>query len=304
MEMPEAGKDPHGDPEGRDTDEQFEDHPELAPSQGRMSVEKVKDLDEEARKRSLAGDAVEEAGDRQRKTDLDFVRNNDYGGNEGSLAGGEPDYSRGSGFIGGKLVGEGPSGEEDRIGTHEGGFQSSEKQARDLEAIHREEEGGAGDWSAHPSESESHDIQGRDYPKPSQKTGIQGFGRDLGSSGLGQEDREQDSFSQGRTQEPPNHKIWAAILKRLGGSSPGSEENLQLAGLFSRVQFPSDREGVFAKLAPGAEFRLREGIVVDLHQAVEHSRARSFRNIGDLVDCVKDELRRMEADGLKVLKMA
>lgn len=184
--MPEAGKDPLGDPEGQDTDEQFQDHPELAPSQGRIPVEKVKDLEAEARKRNLAGDG--EAG--------------------------------------------------------EGGM--------------------AQDWTAHP-------------PQP------------------------EDG---GPAEVPPNHKVWAAILKRLGGSSPGSEENLQLAEAFSRVRFPADQEGVLAKVAPGAELRLREGIVVDLHLAIEHSRPRSYRSIGDLVDCVKDELRRMEADGLKVLKMA
>ena len=299
--MPEAKKDPHGDPEGHDTDERFEDHPELAPSQGRMSVGTVKDLGEEARKRNLAGDPVDEAGDSQRKIDLDFARNQDFGGSEGSLQDPQPDYTRGSGFLGGKLVGEGPSGEE-RL-TYEGGFQPSENQERNIEAIRREEPG-VGDWTAHPPDTEGYVTQGRDYPRPAQATGTQAFGRDVGASGLTQDDREGDSFSEGRAQVPPNHKVWSSILKRLGGSSPGSEENLQLADLFSRVQFPADHDGVYSRLAPGAEFRLREGIVVDLHQAIEHSRVRTFRNIGDLVDCVKDELRRMEADGLKVLKMA
>ena len=298
--MPEAGKDPLGDPEGYDTDEQFEDHPEMAPSQGRLSVEKVKGLDEEARKRSQAGDPVDEAGDRQRKPDLDFARNNDFGGNEASRVGQDPDFSRGSGFIGGKLVGEGPSGEDHGFGSHDGGFPSSDNQERNREALRREEIGKSEDWSAaHPGEG-SQGLPGRDNPPAVQATGSQAFGRDVGASGLGQE----EAFSEAHPQVPPNHKVWAGILKRLGGSSPGSEENLQLAGLFARVQFPSDKEGVFSKLAPDAEFRLREGIVVDLHQAVEHSRARVFRNIGDLVDCVKDELRRMEAVGLKVLKMA
>lgn len=298
--MPEAGKDPLGDPEGHDTDEQFEDHAEMAPSQARMSVEKVTDLDEEIRKRNLAGNPVEEAGDLQHKVDLDFARNQDFGGDEGDL-GPQPDFTRGSGFIGGKLVGEGPSGEERR--TDEGGFPPSRNQERNVEAIRREVEGG-GDWSAHPPGSEDFLVQGRDYPRPAQATGTQAFGRDVGASGLTQEDRAGESFSEGASQVPPNHKVWAGILKRLGGSSPGSEENLQLAELFSKVQFPADREGVVTRLVEGAEFRLKEGIVVDLHQALEHSRTRVFRNIGDLVDCVKDELRRMEADGLKVLKMA
>jgi hypothetical protein len=77
-----------------------------------------------------------------------------------------------------------------------------------------------------------------------------------------------------------------------------------LADLFSRVQFPADRQGVLNRIAPDAEFRLKEGIVVDLKQAVEKSRTQTFRTLGDLVDCVKDELRRQEADGKRLLRMA
>lgn len=237
--MPEAGKDPMADPEGHDTDEQFADHPELAPSESRISQEKVKDLRAESHRRSLAGEPVEDAGD--------------------------------------------------------------EQPLRNIEAIRREESESQGDWSAHPMDIDSEVSQGREVSRPRQATGSQPFGRDEGAAGLEEEDRE--GLGAGKPQ-PPNHKIWAAILRRLGGSSPGSEENLELARLFQRVQFPSDKDGVLSRMEPGAEFRLKEGIVVDLHQAVEHSRTKTFRNLNDLVDAVKDELRRQEADGLKVMKMA
>ena len=58
------------------------------------------------------------------------------------------------------------------------------------------------------------------------------------------------------------------------------------------------------KLAPGVEFRLKEGIEVDLKGAIEHSRLKIFRNLGELVDSVKDELRRMETSGTGHLKLA
>lgn len=301
--MPEAGKDPHGDPEGHDTDEQFADHPELAPSESRISKEKVKGLEAESHRRSLAGEPVEDAGDTHRKVELNFVRNNDIGGNEMALPTGADDYSRGSGFIGGKLVGEGPSGERNPS-AEAPGFPSSADQERNIEAIRREETESQGDWSAHPMDVDSEVSQGRDVSRPRQATGTQQFGRDVGSSGLDEEDRDGHGMGPGKTQSPPNHKIWSAILRRLGGSSPGSEENLELARLFQRVQFPTDKEGVSSRLEPGAEFRLKEGIVVDLRQALDHSRAKTFRNLNDLVDVVKDELRRQEADGLKVMKMA
>lgn len=298
----EVGKNPLEDSEGQDTDEQFQDHPELAPPEGRISVEKVKNLDDEARRRGLAGDAVEDAGDRQRKIELNFGRNNDFAGNEMSQPT-DADYSRGSGFIGGRLVGEGPAGEDRHVDTHSEGFDLSEDQVRNIDAIRREEEESVGDWSAHPPDPGSAETQGRDILKPQQATATQAFGRDIGSSGLSEEERDGHTFSPGKPHSAPEHKIWAAVLRRLGGGSPGSEENLQLSELFSRVQFPADREGVISRLAPGAEFRLREGIIVDLHHAVERSRTKTFRNLGDLVDCVKDELRRQEADGLKLLRM-
>ncbi len=297
------GMNPLEDSDEQDTDELFQDHPELAPPEGRISVEKVKNLDDEARKRGLAGDVVEDAGDRHRKIELDFGRNNDFAGNEMS----QPtvaDYSRGSGFIGGRLVGEGPADEESQLDAdiHSEGFDPSEEQVRNINAIRHESEESVGDWTAHPPEPGSGDTQGRDVYRPQQATGSQAFGRDIGSSGLGEEDRDGHTITSGKPHSSPEHKIWAAVLRRLGGSSPGSEENLQLSDLFSRVQFPADRDGVISRLEPGAEFRLKEGIVVDLRHALEHSRTRIFRNLGELVDCVKDELRRQESDGLRLLK--
>jgi hypothetical protein len=231
----EQGKDPQGDSEVRDTDEIFEDHPEMAPDESRISVGKVKDLEAESRKRNLSSDPVEDTGDRGPKTELFFARNQDFDGNE--------------------------------------------VEDRGKDASSPDDSGHGEDWSASPA------AEGR---------------RDLGD---GLSAREDTPISAG----PPagqsrEHKVWASILRRLGGGSPGSEENLQLADLFSRVQFPSDREGVVARLAPDAEFRLKEGIVVELKQAVEKSRTKTFWTLGDLVDCVKDELRRQEAEGRKLLR--
>jgi hypothetical protein len=67
------------------------------------------------------------------------------------------------------------------------------------------------------------------------------------------------------------------------------------------VQFPTHRDEVLKRLDPVAEFRFRMGpsssspdITVDLRHAVASSRSDSFRNMNDLIDCVKDELRRAE----------
>ena len=108
-----------------------------------ISRENVKDLEEEARKRSRSGDAVEDAGDRHHKIELEFTRNNDFAGNEAALPT-DADFSRGSGFIGGKLVGEGASGEDytpvptSRIIRPRDSSRSAD-QERNLEAIRREE---------------------------------------------------------------------------------------------------------------------------------------------------------------------
>ncbi|HLP41674.1 MAG TPA: hypothetical protein VK465_09220, partial [Fibrobacteria bacterium] len=157
------------------------------------------------------------------------------------------------------------------------------------------------DWSAHIADTESEETQGRDIPRTPQATGLQGFGRDIGATGLTQDEREGRGFSAGKAVDF-EHKLWAAALSRLGGSSPGSAENLQLAEKFAKVQFPSDQQGVISHLEPGAEFRIREGISVDLKDSVEKARVKVFRNLGDLVDAVKDELRRQEAAGKKLMK--
>lgn len=91
------------------------------------------------------------------------------------------------------------------------------------------------------------------------------------------------------------HAGWTAVLGKLGGSSPGSEENLRLGEIFRRVKFPADRGQVLEKLDPGAEFLVRPGVALDMREAVELSRVSEFRNLNDLIDCVKDALRRADA---------
>jgi hypothetical protein len=94
-------------------------------------------------------------------------------------------------------------------------------------------------------------------------------------------------------------KEWSAVLGRLGGSSPGSRENLALADKFAYVQFPAARDTVLGGLHPVDEFQLREGISVDLRHAVASSRKESFRNMNELIDCVKEELRRADRHVVK-----
>jgi hypothetical protein len=86
---------------------------------------------------------------------------------------------------------------------------------------------------------------------------------------------------------------WSAVLGRLGGSSPGSEENLQLAEKFAAVRFPATRDDVLRSLPPDAGFRVRSA-AVDLREAIQESRAQVFQNTYDLIDAVKDEFRRAE----------
>lgn len=83
----------------------------------------------------------------------------------------------------------------------------------------------------------------------------------------------------------------AAVLGKLGGASPGSEWNLQLAERFGAVKFPATKEEVLAGLIPPSEVRFR-GFEVDLREAVTESRAREFRTVYELIECVKDALRR------------
>ena len=86
---------------------------------------------------------------------------------------------------------------------------------------------------------------------------------------------------------------WTAVLRKLGGGSPGSEENLQVAGLFAKVLFPASREEVLDRLTPGSEFRAGN-LSVDLREAVSESRTATFRTLYDVIDCVKDALLKAE----------
>lgn len=86
---------------------------------------------------------------------------------------------------------------------------------------------------------------------------------------------------------------WTAVLRKLGGGSPGSEENLQVADLFAKVRFPATREEVLERLAPGAEFRAGK-VAVDLREAVSESKTGTYRTLYDVIDCVKDAMLRAE----------
>ena len=326
-EPPEENPETAGE---RDTDEAFSDHAELAPEEGRISVRRGKKPDQESiRRRANTGDAVDEAGDKQHKAELDFSRNQDFTGDEGRLPS-EPDYSRGSGYLGTDLVGEEEpdrplpgtnTGVGDRHGFYEGvpgirpqdlanrGFDLSESQQKNKDAALRDaaarealreaaalENPESNDPSRRPSQDMGGDArsQGREGGARVQATGSQRFGRDMGAQGLSQENAEGEAIRpEPMTRE---HRDWVAVLGRLGGSSPGSEENLLLAEKFHMVQFPCSREEVLRRLGPKAEFPVRQGITVDLRHAVESCRLESFRNLNDLIDCVKDELRRMETE--------
>ena len=93
---------------------------------------------------------------------------------------------------------------------------------------------------------------------------------------------------QGRSNPPSD---WTAVLGRLGGASPGSEENLRLAERFTAVRFPASREDVLHCLPPTAEFKAARTVSVDLREAINDSQAQSFRNLYDLIEAVKDEVR-------------
>lgn len=301
------------DAEG-DTDELLQDHPEMAPDQSRISVEKVKNLDDISIRRTadtgdLSGDSDETApgGERPVKP-LRFARNADYSGNEDAYAT-DADYSRGSGWVGGKLWGE-----DDRRASSSAentpperaapeGFQPSSKQLLNAESAAREAPGGETPGGAQDAPGgnagNSGDLedQGRDLGVRRQVSASQAFGRDIGASGLPgsavPEEEGQGIFRKGSMGR--EHSDWTAALGKLGGSSPGSEENLKLAELFRKVKFPANREEVLAKLSPVAEFRIKPGMAVDVREAVGRSRISEFRHLNDLVDCVKDALRRAES---------
>lgn len=312
--MPQPPDDAGAGPD-RDTDEWLRDHPEMAPDESRISVDKVRDLEEEPISRMAnTGDLVEDDGESQTTSipsddALGFERNGDYMGNEASLPT-DADYSRGSGFIGGKLWGE------DRLGAGSNentpadeaappGFPSSVDQRINQDAIGRQPsgqgntpatEGGLSpEVKSKSGLSGNNRNQGRDIGIRQQTTASQAFGRDIGSSGLpGMEEVEDEESIIRRRAAARQHADWTAVLGKLGGSSPGSQENLQLAEKFKMVGFPSTRDEVLQKLPPGSEFHIK-GVTVDLREAVSGSRIPMFRTTFDLIDCVKDAIRRAES---------
>jgi hypothetical protein len=273
------------------------------PDQGRIPTEKVKNLDETSiRRRAHTGDAVEDAGDDSQKgllRPLSFSRNEDFQGNEGKLRT-EPDFSRGSGWEGGKLWGEEALGLSSNENTPldqaaPKGFDASESQLRNREAISRESELNKGQ----PGAAIQGDLrdQGRDLGRREQATASQAFGRDVGASGLseaGYDDVEQSIRRRAAQASGSAHgSDWTAVLRKLGGSSPGSEENLLLSEKFSGVKFPSSHEEILQKLPADAVFKA--GMVsIDLREAVAASRLSRFRSMNDLIDCVKDAIREAE----------
>jgi hypothetical protein len=279
------------------------DHPELAPDESRISVVTGEDVEKESIRRTAnTGDIVEDAGDSGSgagpNPELSFDRSSDYMGSEASVAETE-DFARGSGSLAGKLWGEeaigaesgepgGPEGTGAGETTAVGGFDPSAQQ----EANMRSAETGSGLTDEAVPDQGDRIYQGRDLGDRPQVTATQAFGRDIGASGLpGDRTLVEEGANRPRRSNRPSD--WTAVLGRLGGSSPGSEENLQLAEKFAAVRFPATREEVLRCLPPAAEFRVRT-VSVDLHEAIAESRARSFGNMYDLIDAVKDGIRRAE----------
>lgn len=274
------------------------------PDQGRIPTEKVKHLDDlSIRRRAHTGDAVVDAGDEAQKRllrPLSFSRNDDFQGNEGKLST-DADFSRGSGWEGGKLWGEealGLSSGENTPSEQAApkGFDLSESQQRNREAIARE---GRGDQvPGEPAAQGDLRDQGRDLGRRERKTATQAFGRDVGASGLSgivQDDVEEAIRRRAAQAHKPD---WTAVLGKLGGSSPGSEENLQLSEKFQGVHFPSSREEIIRKLPVDAVFKARM-VAIDLREAVAASRLGQFRGMNDLIDCVKDAIREAEKRELR-----
>lgn len=291
----------HGIPEDEDASRDQErewlgDHPELAADESRISVVKGDPDRESIRRTANTGDIVDDAGDAASgagpNPELGFERTTDYMGSEASVAETE-EGARGSGRITGKLWGEeaigAHSGETDAPElTEGGGFDPSARQ----EADRRSAETGSG-LSAEASPERGDRVgQGRDLGERLQVTASQAFGRDIGASGL-PGNREPAEEGENRPRRAARPSDWTAVLGRLGGSSPGSEENLQVAEKFAAVRFPASREEVLRSLAPDAGFRARS-VSVDLREAIADSRTREFRSMHDLIDAVKDEIRRAE----------
>lgn len=309
----------------RDTDERFEDHPELAPDESRISAETVPDLQRESIRRRAGLEETGEApvdpppGRGPSESRGGFDRNDDFMGNEARLPT-DADYSRGSGWLGGKLWGE------DEVGANSGedtpadeadpiGFQPSVDQIRNRQAIAGASPTGTssvgdapaggnlqGTPGAESPEERSQEgaegdlrTQGRDLGNREQATASQAFGRDVGASGLPGIDGQEDEADIIRRRAAARvNSGWASVSRRLGGSSPGSAENLQLTEKFNMIKFPSTREEVLQKLPPGSEFRIDDR-VIDLREAVAECRLPVFRTTFDLIDCVKDAIRRAES---------
>ena len=279
------------------------DHPELAPDESRISVVTGENLENESIRRTAnTGDIVDDAGDAASgagpNPELAFDRSTDYMGSEASVAETE-EFTRGSGSLPGKLWGEdaigvgsgepaGPEGTGAGETTAVQGFDPSAKQ----EANRRSAESGTASTEPAAYGSDDRNSQGRDLGERTQVTATQAFGRDIGISGL---PGDSSDVVEGANPSPrTNHNSdWTAVLGRLGGSSPGSEENLQLAELFAPVRFPATREDVLHCLPAAAEFRVRT-VSVDLREAITESSSLSFRNLYDLIDAVKDGIRRAE----------
>jgi hypothetical protein len=279
------------------------DHPELAPDESRISVVTGEDPEKESIRRTAnTGDIVDDAGDAASgagpNAELSFDRSSDYMGSEASVAETE-EFARGSGSLAGKLWGEdaigaesgeprGPEGAGAGETTAVQGFDPSAKQ----EANRRSAEPGSALTGEGEPDQGDRIYQGRDLGDRPQVTATQAFGRDIGASGLpGERAIAGEGADRPRRANRPSD--WTAVLGRLGGSSPGSEENLQLAEKFAAVRFPATREEVLRCLPAVAEFRVRT-VSVDLREAIAESRAQSFRNMYDLIDAVKDEIRRAE----------
>jgi hypothetical protein len=284
------------------------DHPELATDESRISVVTGDARGGSVRRTANTGDIVEDAGDGSSGEGADpglaFDRGSDYMGNEGAVAETE-EFGRGSGALSGKLRGEeaigarsgeaaGPDGAAGGGTTSAQGFDSSLQQ----EANRRMAETGSALSDAGRADRGDRVGQGRDLGERSQATASQAFGRDIGSSGLPGnrtfavtgENRDGDA---GGTRAAARPSDWSAVLGRLGGSSPGSEENLKLAEIFAGVRFPAAREDVLRCLPAVAEFRVRSASV-DVREAIQESSARVFQNTYELIEAVKDEFRRSE----------
>lgn len=268
------------------------------------------------------GDLPEEFEEDIPLPEADFKKNSDIGGDEAALSGpsaaaGE-DFTRGSGYL----------GEAKNIEAARKAIEGARKGAKkSVETARHDQEAGAvggyaagetgisetagGPSAASPTSDLESDIedtenlpgdrrapspgsQGRDIGPSAQVTGVQRFGRDVGSQGLSQGDAEGDGSVRMGKKPSPERRDWTAVLGRLGGASPGSEDNLAIGAMFGKVQFPASREEVLGKLPPVAEYRFREGITVDLRHAVASSRKEIFRMMNELIDCVKEELRRAE----------